>query len=119
MEPNLGHLKKIDVNELTKNINDDWKNFDVSDINDHVVRLSILQRDFHWHHHTESDEMFFVISGKLFVDLEEKTEELGPGQMITISKNTKHRTRSNERTLILCFESKDNNAMGNQLTVVT
>ena len=114
MKSNLGHLQKIDVNELTKDIIDDWKNFDVSDINDHVVRLSVLQRDFHWHHHTDSDELFFVISGKLFVDFEEKTEELNSGQMITITKNTKHRTRSKERTLILCFESKINNAMGDQ-----
>ena len=105
-------LTKLNVFDLTKNITDDWKNFIVSEINDHVVRLSVLQRDFHWHSHSESDEMFYVIEGKLFVDLENTTEEINPGEMITIPKNIKHRTRSNERTLILCFESKDNDVKG-------
>jgi len=105
-------LTKLNVFDLTKNITDDWKNFIVSEINDHVVRLSVLQRDFHWHSHSESDEMFYVIEGKLFVDLENTTEEINPGEMITVPKNIKHRTRSNERTLILCFESKDNDVKG-------
>jgi mannose-6-phosphate isomerase-like protein (cupin superfamily) len=107
-------LKKLNVLDLTKNIKDDWKNFVVSEINDHVVRLSILQRDFHWHYHSESDEMFYVIEGKLYVDLEGKTEEINPGEMITIPKNAKHRTRSNQRTLILCFESKENDVKGDK-----
>ena len=108
-------MKKLNVFELTKDINDDWKNFVVSEINDHVVRLSVLQRDFHWHSHPESDEMFYVVEGKLFVDLENKTEEINPGEMITIPKNIKHRTRSDKRTLTLCFESKDNDVKGAEL----
>ena len=107
-------LKKLNLLDLIKNINDDWKNFVDSKINDHVVRLSILQRDFHWHYHSESDEMFYVIEGKLYVDLEEKTEEINPGEMITIPKNTKHRTRSNQRTIILCFESNKNDVKGDK-----
>ena len=77
---------------MTRDIDDDWNDFVVSEINDHVVRLSVLQRDFHWHLHKNSDELFFVIEGKLFVDPEDRTEEIGPGQMITIPKNVRHRT---------------------------
>jgi len=112
VDKKVGHLEKLDVNELAKDINDDWKNFVVSEINDHVVRLSVLQRDFHWHLHKNSDELFYVVEGKLFVEFEDRTEELGPGQMITIPKNVRHRTRSNQRAVILCFESRDNDVTG-------
>jgi mannose-6-phosphate isomerase-like protein (cupin superfamily) len=105
-------LVKFNVHDLTIEIEDDWKNFVVSEINDHVVRLSVLQRDFHWHSHSKSDEVFYVIQGKLFVDLEDRTEELRSGEMITIPMNVKHRTRSKERTIILCFESMDNDVTG-------
>jgi len=105
-------LKKLNVFDLTKDINDDWKNFVVSEINDHVVRLSVFQKNFHWHSHSESDEMFYVIEGKLHVDLENNTEEINAGERITIPKNIKHRTRSNEMSIILCFETKDNDIMG-------
>jgi len=107
-------LVKFNAYDLTDGLTDDWKNFVVSEVNDHVVRLSLLQRDFHWHSHSKSDEVFFVIQGRLFVDLEDKTEELNPGEMITIPKNVQHRTRSNERTLILCFESMNNDVTGDQ-----
>jgi hypothetical protein len=59
MTKKVGHLEKQDVNELTRDFDDVWKNIVVSEINDHVVRLSVLQRDFHWHLHKNSDELFF------------------------------------------------------------
>ena len=112
MSLGAGHLVKMDVKELTKNIHDNWKNFVISEVNDHVVRLSVLQRDFHWHFHKNSDELFYVIEGSLLVDLEDRTEVIGPRQMITIPKSVRHRTRSNVRTVLLCFESKDNDVTG-------
>lgn len=112
MKHPVGHLEKFDYRRLTSHITDEWKNFVVSEINDHVVRLSVLQRDFHWHSHSLSDELFYVIEGKLYVDLEDRTEEILAGQMIAIPKNVRHRTRSKERTIILCFETKDNDVVG-------
>lgn len=108
----LGQLQKLDVDSLTNNVNEEWKNFEVSDINDHVVRLNVIQKDFHWHSHGNSDEFFFVIAGELFVDLEDRTEILKAGQMITIPKEVRHRTRAKQRTIVLCFETKDNDVSG-------
>ena len=113
MEIKTGQLEKLNVDTLTKDIQDDWKNFVISEINNHVVRLSVIKKDFYWHLHRDSDEFFYIIEGKLFVDLEDRTETLSPGQMITIPKNVKHRTRAKERTIVLCFESKDNDVRGN------
>lgn len=114
MNKNKTQLVKFNVYDLANGLEDDWKNFVVSEVNDHVVRLSLLQRDFHWHSHSKSDEVFYVIQGKLFVDLEDRIEELHPGEMITIPKNVQHRTRSQERTILLCFESMDNDVSGDQ-----
>lgn len=102
----------LDFKELSNHITDDWKNFPISEINDHVVRLSVLQRDFHWHKHTVSDEFFYVIEGQLLVDFEGETKEVNPGQMIKVPKNVMHRTRSNTRTVLLCFETADNDIEG-------
>lgn len=105
-------IEKQSVTELTAGIEELWKNFVVGNINDHVVRLSVLQRDFHWHSHSESDEFFYVISGTLYVDFEEYTVTLNQGEMITVPKNILHRTRSEKRTTLLCFESKANDVSG-------
>ena len=103
---------KLDYRILTEDISVDWKNFPVCRINDHVVRLSVMQKDYHWHKHEMSDEFFYVIEGELYVDFEDKTETLTAGQMIKVPKNVLHRTRSEKRTTMLCFESIDNDITG-------
>jgi mannose-6-phosphate isomerase-like protein (cupin superfamily) len=103
---------KLDYKELTKDVDQDWKNFPVCEINDHVVRLSVIQKDFHWHKHAKSDEFFYVIEGQLFVDFEDKTEILNSGQMIKVPKDILHRTRAETKTKLLCFETIDNNVTG-------
>ena len=77
-----------------------------------MVRLSALQRSFHWHAHTNSDEVFYVVEGLLYVDFEDRTEQVGPGQMLLVPKNVRHRTRAKERAVSLCFESRDSDVSG-------
>ena len=112
LEKKLNQCVVIDIADKAAAVNTDWENFELTDVNDHVLRMSVLQRDFHWHYHESSDETFVVWEGKLYVDLEGGTLEVLPGQIITIPKNVKHRTRSTQRTVILCFESKTNDVIG-------
>lgn len=105
-------IEKLDVHSLTEGISDDWRNFVVANLNDHVVRLSVLRRDFHWHSHSKSDEFFYVVEGRLYVDLEQSAMELSPGEMVLIPKGVRHRTRAKEKTITLCFEHKDNDVTG-------
>jgi mannose-6-phosphate isomerase-like protein (cupin superfamily) len=73
-------------------------------VNDSVVRLGVVQGEFHWHKHDEEDEFFFVLQGKLLIDLKEKTVTLEPHQGYTIPKGVVHRTRAPERTAVLMVE---------------
>ena len=90
--------KKID--ESTKN----WQNVSLCMVNDSVVRLAVIEGEFHWHKHENEDEFFYVIEGSLFIDLEDKTIELKPIQGITIPKGVIHRTRAPTRTSVLLVE---------------
>lgn len=83
----------IELDQYTAEAIDCYKNFALSLVNDHVIRMSIMTEDFYWHYHPNSDETFMVIEGILLLDLEAETIELRQGQMITIPKNTPHRTR--------------------------
>ena len=96
----------VDVHALTKDIKDDWRNFVLAEVNDHVVRASVLSRDFHWHRHLESDETFLVLEGELAIDFEGGTRTLKPGQMLTVPKGTMHRTRAIGRSVNLTFEHR-------------
>ncbi len=100
----FGFLNLIDVAKIRDSVTEDWFNQTLCQVNDCVVRLGVVQGEFHWHHHDKEDEFFYIVSGKLFIDLEDRTVELEPNQGFTIPHGVKHRTRAPERTTLLMFE---------------
>lgn len=108
-----GPLEKINVSLMTQGISE-YTNFVVAEVNNHVVRAAVINGEFHWHKHEDCDELFMVIEGELFIDLEDRTVSLKPGEMFTVPKNVLHRTRSLERTVNLVFEKADNDINGTE-----
>lgn len=99
------HLQKIDINQIVSACTDKWFNQTLTKVNDSVVRLGIVEGEYHWHRHDNDDEFFFVLNGKLLIDLEDQTIELFPNQGMTISKGVMHRTRALEKTVMLMVET--------------
>lgn len=99
------HLERIDVNEIVKNNKLKWSNQTLTQVNESVVRLGIVEGEFHWHKHDNDDEFFFVLEGQLLIDIEGRTIELNPNQGVTISKGVMHRPRAPKRTVMLMVET--------------
>lgn len=104
LETRLGFLKLIDIASLVADCNEQWYNQTLCQVNDCVVRLGIMQGEFHWHKHEKEDEFFFVLQGEFLIDLENETISLAPHQGYTIPRGVVHRTRAPERTVILMME---------------
>ena len=97
-------LELIDIPKLIDE-NEPWFNQSLSKVNDCVVRLGIIKGDFHWHKHDEEDEFFYVVEGKLLIDIEDgDTVELLPKQGFTVPKGVVHKTRAPEGAVILMVE---------------
>jgi mannose-6-phosphate isomerase-like protein (cupin superfamily) len=99
----FGFLQFMDVKAVADAATP-WFNQTLCRVNDCVVRLGVIQGDFHWHHHDNEDEFFYVVEGRLLIDLEDRTVELGPMQGFTVPKGVRHRTRAPERTAMLMIE---------------
>jgi mannose-6-phosphate isomerase-like protein (cupin superfamily) len=97
-------LEIIDFSALIASCKKKWQNLSLCRVNDSVVRLAVIEGDFHWHKHEKEDEFFFVLDGALLVDLEELTIELKANQGFTVPKGKKHRTRALSRTSVLLVE---------------
>jgi len=97
-------LQLVDIQKLVDGCQDGWYNQTLCRVNDCVVRLGVMQGEFHWHKHDHEDEFFYVIEGRWVIDLEGRTVELGPRQGFTVPKGVMHRTRAPERTVILMVE---------------
>ncbi|HLJ90276.1 MAG TPA: cupin domain-containing protein [Candidatus Angelobacter sp.] len=85
-----------------------YDNHPIAKVNDHEVRISTMTEDYHWHCHPDSDETFLSLEGGLFIDFDDRTIELSPGQMITVNRGVRHRTRPvGKRSVNLTFERAD------------
>ncbi len=97
-------LEIIDVQTLIEQSTKKWHNMSLCTVNNSVIRLAVIEGEFHWHKHDKEDEFFFVIDGLLLIDLEEKIIELKPKHGFMVPKGTLHRTRAPSRTSVLVIE---------------
>jgi len=100
-----GALETIDVLRLAAEAPHPWYNQTLCRVNDSVVRVGVVKGEYHWHHHDADDEFFYVVSGRLLVDLEDRTVALDPGQGLVVPRGVRHRTRAPEKTVILMVET--------------
>src|ERR671938_1126308 len=99
-----GPLEVIDVPALVAATAHPWYNQTLCQVNGSVVRLGVVEGEYHWHKHDDDDEFFYTVEGKLLIDLEGRTVELAPRQGFVVPKGVVHRTRAPERTVILMVE---------------
>ncbi len=101
-----GPLEMIDVGAIVQRCTHRWFNQTLCKVNGSVVRLGIVQGEYHWHQHDDLDEFFHVVEGRLLIDLEGRTVELLPQQGFVVPKGVLHRTRAPERTVMLMVEGQ-------------
>jgi mannose-6-phosphate isomerase-like protein (cupin superfamily) len=105
LDDKFGQLTMIDL-DAEAALHTPWFNQTLTSVNDAVVRLGVIEGDFHWHHHDDTDEFFLVLDGQLLIDLEDRdTIALNPHQGFTIPRGVEHRTRAPMRTSILMIEA--------------
>ena len=98
-------LEVIDEKSLADACRFKWYNQTLCRVNGSVVRLGVVQGEYHWHKHAEDDEFFYVVEGELFIDLQERTVQLAPRQGFVVPKGVRHRTRAAQRTVMLMVEN--------------
>ncbi len=105
MSEKIRQSEIIDIQSIVDACPEKWYNTTLTSVNDSLVRLGIFLGEFHWHHHDCEDEFFYVISGKLLLDLLDGTIELDQNQGYTVPKGIEHRTRAEEKTVVLMVET--------------
>jgi len=98
-------LELIDEKAIADACEYKWFNQTLCQVNGSVVRMAVIEGEYHWHQHTDDDEFFYVVEGTLFIDLEGRTVELNPRQGFVVPKGTMHKTRAPRRTTILMVEN--------------
>lgn len=98
-------LEVIDEKALADAAPHKWYNQTLCQVNGSVIRLGVMQGEYHWHKHEEDDEFFFCLDGQFLVDLEGRTVVLEPRQGFVVPRGVMHRTRAPQKCVILMVEN--------------
>jgi mannose-6-phosphate isomerase-like protein (cupin superfamily) len=112
-QPLVAALQRLDVQQLIDEAARPWYNQTLCRVGDVVVRLGVMQGEYHWHKHDEQDEFFFVLDGVMRIELEGLDPvELGPRQAFIVPKRLPHRPVVPQRSAVLMIERGDVVATG-------
>ncbi len=112
-QPLFTALQAMDVQELIEQVTDPWYNQTLIQVGEVLVRLGVMQGEFHWHKHDEQDEFFFVLDGLFRIELDgADTVELGPRQAFTVPAGMLHRPVVPVRSAVLMIEKAGVDATG-------
>ena len=98
-------LSVVDVPGLVAQVKDRWYNQTLCKVNDSVIRLGVMQGEYHGHKHDQDDEFFFVLEGHFIIDLEDRSVDLQPLEGFVVPRGVVHRTRAPDRAVILMAET--------------
>jgi mannose-6-phosphate isomerase-like protein (cupin superfamily) len=85
----------------------------VAQMNDYYFKIVKVQREFIWHSHPETDEVFMVLDGHLQIDLRDKTLHLRQGELVVIPKGVEHKPSCREECQVLLIEPAETINTGN------
>ena len=99
-------MKKINFKSKFQKFEDHWAPKVIAEMNDYQFKLVKIKKDFIWHKHDETDEVFIVMEGKIFIEFEDEVVEINEGEMIVVPKGVKHKPYAEKEAKIMLIEPR-------------
>jgi len=112
-------IKKVNLQSKLETFNEHWTPKIVGELNNQHVKIAKLKGEFVMHNHEHEDELFYVIEGKLFIELVDKTIELNSGEFVIIPKGVEHKPYAPEEVCVMLFEPTSTLNTGNKKNELT
>ncbi len=98
--------KKINLHEKFSKFTEHWSPKVIAEMNDYQFKLAKLEGEFTWHQHSDTDEVFLVIEGKLTIELPDEQIELSAGEMFVVPKGVQHKPVAEKECSVMIIEPK-------------
>ena len=99
-------MKKINLKKKFEKFSDHWSPKVIAELNDYQFKLVKIKNDFIWHNHQHTDEAFIVINGTIYIEFEDKSEEINEGEMIIVPKGINHKPFAKNEAEIMIIEPR-------------
>jgi len=105
--------------DIAASLSEHWSPRVIGEVDDHYVKVAKLEGTLAWHDHADDDEMFYILSGRLEMQMADRTVHLGPGEMFVVPRGVQHNPVAEEECLVMLFERKTTRHTGDVTTEKT
>lgn len=112
-------INKVNLKSKLNIVNEHWTPKIVGELNNQFVKIAKFKGEFVMHKHEQEDELFYIIDGKLFIELADKTLELNSGEFVIIPKGVEHKPYAPEEVSVMLFEPASTLNTGNTQNELT
>ncbi|MEO0422721.1 MAG: cupin domain-containing protein [Pseudomonadota bacterium] len=109
----------ISPKTVAAGLEDTWSPRVVAAFDEHYVKVARLHGTFTWHCHEDEDELFYVLSGQLKIELEDETVVLNPGDLYVVPRGVMHNPIAEEECQVMLIERKSTLHTGDKVTSQT
>ncbi|MCL4875824.1 MAG: cupin domain-containing protein [Anaerolineae bacterium] len=106
-------MEKVNLAAKFAQFSDYWSPRIVGELNDSYVKLAKLKGEFIWHHHDNEDELFFVVKGRLLMQLRDRDVWIEEGEFFIVPRGVEHRPVAEEEVHLMLLEPKTTVNTGN------
>lgn len=96
----------INLKDKFTKFSDFWSPRVIAEMNDYQFKLAKFKDEFIWHDHADTDEVFFVVQGKMSIAFEDRTVELSEGEMYVVPKGVRHKPFATDECHVLLVEPR-------------
>jgi mannose-6-phosphate isomerase-like protein (cupin superfamily) len=109
----------VALRDAAADLAEHWSPRVVGEVDDSYVKVAKVKGSLAWHSHDREDELFLVLKGHLRIEMEDKSVELGEGEMFIVPKGVRHNPVAEQECHILLFERKSTAHTGDVITEKT
>ncbi|WP_429313707.1 cupin domain-containing protein [Paenibacillus mucilaginosus] len=100
------NYQAINLNEKLSKFNEHWSPKVIGEMNDYQFKLVKIEGDFVWHDHQDTDEVFIVIEGEMFIDFRDGQVKVSQGEMFIVPRGVEHKPFANKECHIMLVEPR-------------
>jgi mannose-6-phosphate isomerase-like protein (cupin superfamily) len=109
-------MRVVSPKDIANSLTELWSPRVVAELDDSYVKVAKVHGTLTWHSHDDEDELFYVLRGRLRIEMERRTVELGEGDAFVVPKGVRHNPIADEECLVMLIERKTTQHTGHEIT---
>lgn len=108
--------RAVNLADKLSQSDDHWSPRTVAQFNGHDVMVAKVKGEFVWHHHSDTDDLFLVLSGRITIRLRDGDVEMGPGELFVVPVGVEHQPFAANEAEVLLIEPTGTPNTGDEIT---